>query len=262
MSDLARHLDLGSRFVKGLVVAVAVGAASSASAQSTTTPRVAVELETGPLWLTRNDARIPPEGGTHFSLLDVTGRGPDGFLRAQVSVQIAKRHGVRLLFAPVQITGTGTFAAPVRFVDQAFLPSVPTQGTFKFNTYRVTYRYTLHEGPDWRVQIGAAALVRDAKIELQQRGVAARYTDLGFVPLGYVSAARRLSDRAALVFDLEGLGSPQGRALDGIAKLDVSLTPKWNLGLGYRTLEGGADVSKVYTFAWLHYGVVSVGYRF
>ena len=255
-------MRFGSPLLAGVVVAVALGAASSASAQSTAVPRVAVELETGPLWLTRNDARIPPEGGTDFSLLDLTGRGPDVFFRAQASVQIAKRHGVRLLFAPVQITGTGTFAAPVRFVDQTFLPSVPTQGTYKFNTYRVTYRYTLHEGPDWRVEIGAAGLIRDAKIELQQGGVAARYTDLGFVPLGYVSATRRLSDRASLVFDLEGLGSPQGRALDGIAKLDVSVTPKWSIGFGYRTLEGGADVSSVYTFAWLHYGVVAVGYRF
>jgi hypothetical protein len=241
---------------------VAVSAASSASAQSTGAARVAVEVEAGPLWLTRNDARIPPEGGTDFSLLGLTGRGPDVFFRAQASVQIAKRHGLRLLYAPVQITGTGSFAAPVRFVDQTFLPLVSTQGTFKFNTYRVTYRYTLHDGPDWRLQIGAAGLIRDAKIELQQGGVAARYTDLGFVPLGYVSATRTLSDRASLVFDLEGLGSPQGRALDGIAKLDLRLTPKWNLGLGYRMLEGGADVASVYTFAWLHYGVVAVGYRF
>jgi len=243
-------------------VLVALSAASSAWAQSTGATRVAVELETGPLWLTRNDVRIPPDTGTDFSLLDLTGRGPDVFFRAQASVQIAKRHGLRLLFAPVQTSGTGTFTAPVRFVDETFLPSVPTQGTFKFNTYRVTYRYTLHEGKDWRVQIGGAALIRDAKIELQQGGLAAQYTDLGFVPLAYVSAVRRLSERASLVFDLEGLGSPQGRALDGIAKLDLSVTPKWSLGLGYRTLEGGADVSSVYTFAWLHYGVVSVGYRF
>ena len=246
-----------------LLVAVAiVNGNSTASAQPANAPVVAVELETGPLWLTRNDARIPPDGGTDFSLLDLTGRGPDVFFRAQATVQFARRHGLRLLFAPVETSGTGTFTAPVFFVDRTFLASVPTKGTFKFNTYRVTYRYTLHEGTDWRVQIGAAALIRDAKIELQQGGIATQYTDLGIVPLGYVSATRRLSDRASLVFDLEGLGSPQGRALDGIAKLDLSLTPKLSLGLGYRTLEGGADVSSVYTFAWLHYGVVSVGYRF
>jgi hypothetical protein len=241
---------------------VGISAASGAAAQPAGTTRIAVELETGPLLLTRNDARIPPEGGTTFSLLDLTGRGPDVFFRAQTSVQLARRHGLRVLFAPVQTTGTGTFAVPVLFVDQVFLPSAPTRGTFTFNTYRVTYRYTLHEGPDWRVQIGGAALIRDAKIELQQGGRVAQYTDLGLVPLGYVSATRRLSDRASLVFDLEGLGAPQGRAIDAVAKLDVRLTPKWRLGVGYRTLEGGADVSKVYTFAWLHYGVISVGYGF
>lgn len=245
-----------------LVFIVAIGGVSAASAQPTTAATAAVELETGPLWVTRNDVRIPPDGGTTFSLLDLTGRGPDLFVRVQASVQVAKRHGLRFLYAPVQTTGTGRFEAPVRFVDQTFAPSLPAQGTFKFNTYRVTYRYTLHDGPDWRLQIGAAALIRDAKIEVRQGDRAARYTDLGFVPLGYISAARRLSDRATLVFDLEGLGSPQGRAFDGIAKIDLTLSRQWHLGLGYRTLEGGADVTSVYTFAWLHYGVVSVGYRF
>lgn len=31
---------------------------------------------------------------------------------------------------------------------------------------------------------------------------------------------------------------------------------------GYRTLEGGADNDSLYTFAWLHYAVVGLGYRF
>ena len=29
-------------------------------------------------------------------------------------------------------------------------------------------------------------------------------------------------------------------------------------GLRYRTLEGGADVDSVYSFAWLHYALVSL----
>jgi hypothetical protein len=245
-----------------LQVLVLVTCTIPASAQSAPEAGLAVEVEGGPLWLTRNDVRIPPVGGTDFSLLDLTARGPDPFIRVQANLQFADRHAFRLLFAPVRTSGTGTFATPVRFVDQVFAPSTPTAGTFKFNTYRLTYRYTLHDGEQWRVQIGAAVLVRDAKIELQQPGRAAHYSDLGFVPLGYVSATRRLTDRTSLVFDLEGLGSRQGRALDGIAKLDIALTPNWRLGLGYRTLEGGADVSSVYTFAWLHYGVASLGYRF
>lgn len=36
----------------------------------------------------------------------------------------------------------------------------------------------------------------------------------------------------------------------------------WTVAAGYRTVEGGADVDAVYTFAWLRYAVVSAVYRF
>jgi hypothetical protein len=44
--------------------------------------------------------------------------------------------------------------------------------------------------------------------------------------------------------------------------VDFDLSDQLTLGAGYRTIEGGADVDAVYTFAWLHFGVVSLRYRF
>lgn len=239
-----------------------LAAAAPVLAQPASPPRVEIEVEAGPLWATRNDVRIPPDTGTEFSLLDLTGRGPDPFVRLTATFQLAERHGLRLLVAPVETRGAGVFDAPVRFAGREFAAGVPTDGTFTFNTYRLTYRYTVHAGDTWRVQIGAALLTRDAKIELRQADTVARDTDVGFVPLAYFSAARRLSDRASLVLDVEGLGAPQGRAIDGALKVNVALTDRWTLGAGYRTIEGGADVESVYTFAWLHFGVLSMGYRF
>lgn len=246
----------------GPLVFALLAAAAPAMAQPAEPSRVEFEVEAGPLWATRNDVRIPPDTGTEFSLLDLTGRGPDPFVRVTANFKLAERHGLRLLVAPVGTRGVGTFDAPVHFAGETFAPGVPTDGTFKFNTYRLTYRYTVHAGDTWRVQIGAALLTRDAKIELRQADTVARDTDIGFVPLAYFSAARRLTGRTSLVLDVEGLGAPQGRAIDGALKLNVALTDRWTLGAGYRAIEGGADVESVYTFAWLHFGVVSLGYRF
>jgi len=245
-----------------IAVVAVLALASSAHAQPAASPRVSVEVEGGPLWLSRNDARIPPDTGTGFSLLDLTGRGPDPFVRVSATFQVAERHGIRLLVAPIQTRGTGVFDRPVFFVDRVFVPDAPVEGLFKFNTYRLTYRYTLHQSDAWRVQVGAALLTRDAKIELRQGDRVARDTDIGFVPLRYFSLTRRLTDRTSLVFDIEGLGARQGRALDGTLRMDVRLSDRWSLGAGYRALEGGADVSSVYSFAWLHYGVMSAGVRF
>jgi hypothetical protein len=245
-----------------LAVIALLAFAPSAAAQLTGAPRATIEVEGGPWWISRNDVRIPPATGTQFSMLDLTGSGPTAYVRVAATFRLAARHQVRLVAAPVQTTDTGTFSTPVTFVDQTFAPGVPTEGTYKFNTYRLGYRYTLHDSRNWHVEIGAALLTRDAKIEVSQGNATARDTDLGFVPLASFSFTRRLADRAALVFDVEGLGSKQGRAIDALLKLDFALSDRWTLGAGYRTIEGGADVDTVYNFAWLHFGVASLRYRF
>ena len=251
---------------QALIAVVAAGllaaGARAAVAQTPGAPRATIEIEGGPWWTSSNDVRIPPATGTGFSMLDLTGSGPDAYVRIAATFRLAARHQIRLVAAPVQTTGSGTFSTPVTFVDQTFAPGVATEGTYKFNTYRIGYRYTLHESHDWHVEIGAALLTRDAKIELRQGGQAARDTDLGFVPLASFALSRRLSERAALVFDVEGLGSKQGRAIDALLKIEVALSDRWALGAGYRTIEGGADVDAVYNFAWLHFGVASLRYRF
>jgi hypothetical protein len=112
------------------------------------------------------------------------------------------------------------------------------------------------------VRIGGALLVRDARIELRQGTRLAADTDLGLVPLAAFVAERRLGDRASLSFDVEGLGATQGRAIDAVLKLHYRVGSRWTLGAGYRTLEGGADVEQVFTFAWIHYGVASLRYEF
>ncbi len=104
--------------------------------------------------------------------------------------------------------------------------------------------------------------MRDAKIRLEQPGLAAEYTDVGFVPLAHLDAEVRLSDAWRLVFELDGSAAPQGRAFDALAKVVWRPAPKLEVGFGYRTIEGGADVDEVYNFAWLQFAVASLGVKF
>ena len=248
--------------IAAVAMAVLLALAPSASAQTLGAPRVTLEFEGGPWWVSRNDVRISPQTGTDFSMIDLTGADPKAYLRIAATLRLAARHQLRVVAAPVQTTGTGTFVRPVTFADRTFAPGVPTEGTYKFNTYRLGYRYILHNSPNWRVEIGGALLTRDAKIELRQGAATARNTNLGFVPLASFAVTRRLADRTSLVFDIEGLGSKQGRAIDAALKLEVALSERWSLGAGYRTIEGGADVKSVFNFAWLQFGTASLCYRF
>lgn len=60
---------------------------------------------------------------------------------------------------------------------------------------------------------------------------------------------------------MDGLAGGPGRAVDATLKLGRDLDARWAVRVGYRMVEGGADVDEVYTFAWLHYAAVSLVLR-
>ena len=224
--------------------------------------RFRVELEGGPVWQTRNDARVPGDTGTDVDVAALVGSGPFPYGRITFDWRIARKHGLRALVAPLQISGTGTLPGPTRFDNVLFAPGLPTKATYRFNSYRVTWRYYLVDRPAWTATVGVTVKVRDALTRLEQAGRRAEKTDLGVVPLLHLDAAWRFAPRWTLSADLDGWAVPQGRAFDFALKLHYDLSRQWSIGLGYRTIEGGADVDSVYTFAWFHQALVSVAFRF
>jgi hypothetical protein len=225
--------------------------------------RFQTEIELGPVWQTVNDVQIPnTQEGTRFSLVDLVGRGPFPAGRLYFTWNITERHGLRLLLAPLATTQEGVFDMPVDFAGVRFEAGVSTDATYKFNSYRLCYRYLLFDKSSWSGWLGFTAKIRDAKIELQQQGKSSKKTDLGFVPLLHLAFDYRLADGWCLVMDLDALAGGPGRAEDFALKVGYDFNERWRLALGYRTVEGGADVEEVYNFAWLHYAVLSVQYGF
>ena len=211
------------------------------------------EAETGGIWFSRNDVRIPNEGGTDFDMIDLIGSDASAFYRLRLNATFGERHTLRILFAPLEKTGTGIFAEPVFFEETEFSAGSPVNGTYKFSTYRFTYRYTFFNRNDWTLGAGAAALIRDAKVELVQAGASDSNTDLGFVPLLHIYVQRNVGNRTSLIFDVETLAAPQGRATDAALSFNYRLSDYWSVYTGYRLLEGGADVDEVYNFSWINF---------
>lgn len=222
----------------------------------------AVEIEGGLLWQTRNDVRIPNSTGTEFSLADAAGKGPYGNVRVEVAFDLNERHGFRAIFAPIDIEEDAMLDGSVHFAGETFGGGIETKANYKFSSYRFTYRYRFYQGATWRWKIGFTAFVRDARIALRQGDTFAEDTDVGFVPLAHLRGEAQLSDRWRFLLDFEGLGASQGRAFDIAAKMGYAPTERWELGFGYRTIEGGADVERVYNFAWLHFAVASIRFRY
>ena len=59
-------------------------------------------------------------------------------------------------------------------------------------------------------------------------------------------------------FNMDAAAAPQGRAFDLAFKARKELSKNYQLGVGVRTLEGGADNDKVYTFSWFNYAVLDL----
>ena len=224
--------------------------------------RFQLELEGGPVWQSRNEAALPGDTGTRFDIDDITGRGPFAYGRVTLDWQLGGRHALRALVAPLQIRESGTPASDISFGGTTFQSGVATEATYKFNSYRVGYRYRLASSRTWALHVGATAKLRDANIELRQGTLSSRKVDLGFVPLLHLDFAWSPRPGWTLTADLDGAAAPQGRAFDFAIKLHRDLSRNTRIGVGYRMIEGGADNDTVYTFSWFHQAVVSLTVRF
>lgn len=220
-----------------------------------------IHLETGAVRQHRNDVRIPGDTGTRYSIADIGGEGPFPFYRVEYFLNLSDKKQLRFLVAPFRFSESGVPDKNIAYVDKTFTAGQKTDFTYRFNSYRVSYRYLYKDSPSWRLWLGGTLKVRDAEIALKQGNLKAKDSNVGLVPLFNLYSDYQLNNDWRFIVDFDGLVGPQGRAIDLGLKLHYDLDKHWNLGAGYRTLEGGVDNDKVYNFAWLNYALVSIGYR-
>jgi hypothetical protein len=220
---------------------------------------VEAEVEGGVVFSARNDTRIPGNSGTDLSLVNDLHTDPAPAFRVRIGLRFAERHFITALYAPLQLNARGTVDRDIRFAGGTYPAGTPILAVYRFNSYRLTYRYSVIRRAGLDVASGLTGKIRDAETSLY--GVEARRkTNDGFVPLVNVHIAWRPSTSAfGMLLDVDALAAPQGRAEDVL--LAVTWRPRdgVELRIGYRMLEGGADNDEVKSFAWLHYLVAAVG---
>jgi len=217
-----------------------------------------LDIETGVVFSGYNDVRIPNETGTKISLTDDLKTDPNLFSRAKLIYKINDKHTLIALAAPLRLESDGSVNKIVRFEDEIFPPNVKLKSIYRFDSYRLTYRYDFYREKDFRAGLGFTAKIRDASINLKGANKEAEKKNTGFVPLINFRGEWRFSRNWTLVLDGDALAAPQGRAEDIFLGVEHDMAQNVGLKLGYRILEGGADSGEVYTFALLHYIVIGV----
>lgn len=258
---MKRHVPASS--VLTLIAAALLSSPAQGSVVPTPRqPGLSLEVEGQVVWQARNDAAIPGDTGTRFDLKNLLS-SPVPAYRLEAAYSLAERHQLRVVFAPLTLEDSGQLASPVNFQGSTFDAGVLTEGTFKFNSYRATYRYGFIQEDDWSLWAGVTLKVRDALIRLRQGSLVQEKSNVGLVPLLHGAATYRFVPNWYAELEFDALVAPQGRAED--VRLGVRRkfsTPGFSVAAGYRILEGGADNKTVFTFSLFHYAFVSAGYEF
>jgi hypothetical protein len=223
---------------------------------------VEAELEAGAVFSATNDARIPGDGGSTLSLVDDLSTSPAPAFRVRLGYRFGERHLVTALYAPLRLTATGRVDRDISFLGATYPAGTPLLAVYRFDSYRLTYRYSFLRTQQLEVAAGLTGKIRSAETSLY--GVEARRkTNVGFVPLVNVHLAWRPQGSAfGVLLDADALAAPQGRAEDVLLAVTWAVRDDVELRAGYRLLEGGADNAEVYSFAWLNYAVVGLDLAF
>jgi hypothetical protein len=216
------------------------------------------EFENGMVFPGYNDIGIPGNTGTRFSMTDDLSSDTAYYYRLRGGVVLNTRHHLTMLYSPLLVKSHGTIAKDVSFNGETFAAGTQLNGKFKFNSYRMTYRYDLVSGDRLTAGLGLTLKVRDAYVSIEGGGKKAKKTNLGAVPLINFHVGYRVLPHFSVYCEGDALAAPQGRAEDIFAGAVYDVTDHLSVFGGYRMLEGGSDNDIVYTFSMFNYAAAGV----
>lgn len=220
--------------------------------------QAAFDIETGVVGTGYNNVRIPGDQGTLFSLKDDLVSKAELFYRLRASYTIKSRHTLSLLYAPLETTSKGNVPYDIFFEGVTFPANAELTGKYKFNSYRLTYRYEIVQKPKLEFGLGFTAKIRDARIALASAASESEKTNVGFVPIINFRMFWKPSENFGVLLEGDALAAPQGRAEDVMIAATYRISDHVGLKAGYRLLEGGADNDEVYNFALLNYALAGI----
>lgn len=162
-------------------------------------------------------------------------------------VALNERWDVSFLYAPLETSYNLTSRSNFNFNGTAFSQNAATKVRYKFNSYRVGFLRKYTQG-SWRFVVGPVLKVRDARLAVTQAGASSSFSNVGPVPLLGLGAEYVFSEKLSALVYSDALAGGPGYAYD----VNTEVRYSWNqsqVGVGYRTLGGGADNDELKNFA-------------
>lgn len=249
--------------IKTVLLIVMLVASVTALSAAQTEARWTIDIESGLAVPGYNDVQIPNnETATRFSLKDDLSIDNKAYFRLRLNYRLSPRGELSLLYAPFSVNASGVLGKSVNFQDAAFEAGVAVSGLYRFNSYRLTYRYLLVDRPSLDLWVGLTGKIRDAEIKIESDNQVSSKSNVGFVPLLHLYMDWQWGSRWGMVLEVDALAAKQGRAEDVSATLYYRLKKNLRFKMGYRFVEGGSDGDEVYNFAWINYFSAGMVFEF
>jgi hypothetical protein len=233
--------------------ALAAAGAGPALAQQPAQQPWSLELEYQRYRIENNSVQRPNTSfGTRFSVPEFTGDTGNGLRLTGFAPLNWWREGdaLRVVIAPLKLSGTAVPTSPINYDGATFQAGLPLTVDYKFNTYRFSYVmpvFSAARNDGWDLRLGGTIGIRDAQIKLTQGALVRDFTNVGPIPLLYVSAARALGAGWSIEGEFDGFPAPGGGGLfDGSLKAVRALTPNLALTAGVRYQIGAAVDPDIY----------------
>jgi hypothetical protein len=217
-----------------------------------------VNVEGGAVFTQYNELQIPSDEGTEIALGESLDQDFSAFFRTRVNYTLNEKHTFSLLVAPLQVTYSGAAPYDIRFKDANFAEGEELDVRYRFDSYRITYRFNFLRRDQFFAGAGVTLKVRDADITFLSGDKGDISPDLGIVPLINFYARWKPNETNAITFSGDALAAPQGRAADVALFYNYQVYDNVWLKAGYRLLEGGADNDQLYTFSYFHYASIGL----
>lgn len=222
-----------------------------------------ISAESGLVLPGYNDVQSPNnDTATRFSLSDTLDVASSGYIRMRLGYNFSERHHITLLYAPLSLDAQGVLPSDVVFEGTLFTAGSSLKAKYRFDSYRMSYRYDLVKNEKLSFGIGFTAKIRDAEIALESTTQSSSKTNTGFVPLLNLFLKWRFNENFGLLFEVDALAAKQGRAEDAALAIFYDIGRNMEFKVGYRIVEGGANVDEVYNFALINYLTAALTVRF
>jgi len=95
---------------------------------------------------------------------------------------------------PLSLDGSGSVGRPIEFNGITFPAGTPLETFYRFNSYRLTYRYGIKSSGKLRLGLGLTAFVRDAAIRLTGGGLDSENANVGPKMSSWLSSTRKATE--------------------------------------------------------------------